>query len=868
MLNSTYVRVGRNDTIRTNSRVVYTCTQRQILVVLAIALLSSIVILSVSLVLVFSKKEDTVPSQVYTVLTNKSLSNDDEDGELYSVVSSIVTSNRPTLLSSPTASPSTRPATVGGMKHAGDSIVKPADPPAVKASAFSVPTVTFFVNFAVPSADPTAKSGKPTTEPSTRQSTVPSVNPTSNPAPEPSTMSTSLLTRVPHLNLNSPHAEIFYPGPSASPVTSTAPTSLATTVPPLHQKSPHAELFYPGPSASSLALSNPLLHISSVMPSVSLNCTGVPSIKPTGNSPSIKPSPSASPLPALEPPLNQSLHSQLVYPGSDSRLIYVEHNNKKEDQKVNTIPDFSYCGYKGGGVAIPTVGTTVGNGTVNDQIPIKITLVPQPNGTDRASIQNAINYVSSFPPDEHGFRGAVLLKAGVYHVDDGLAVGGIALLLNVSGVVLRGEGQGGRGYNASSSSSTTTVLRTSVEFKHEILRIDNRKTRLRYRETNYTQVSDEYVGTGAMQFTVENATLFSVGEVVHVKFTPNELWLSDIHANTYMKNDSIHWTTTDYRINYERTITNIVGSTLHIHSPLVQPMQIKYGGGQVHKLVKRRGQRLSHIGIENLRLEGPGVTPTLSSTNKNRLVDAIMIQYAENCWVRNVTSVHVSNSAVQIYRSQYVTVEDSAYITPYGPINGGFRYSFYIQRNSTHNLVQRTFAENGRHDYVTGPMTPGANVFLDGYANLAWSDSGPHQRWATGTLYDSIKVTNHPHDIDDSALAVEHRGGGGSGHGWAGAQFVFWNTESPVVVCDTPLGHKSYAIGVIGREALSEKVDRTEPGVYRGYYDSLGSHVALRSLYLAQLEDRLGREAVNAVSTESQRNGFIWEELYERYHVD
>mmetsp|Transcript_43494 Transcript_43494/g.44007 ORF Transcript_43494/g.44007 Transcript_43494/m.44007 type:complete len:148 (+) Transcript_43494:64-507(+) len=139
-----------------------------ILVVLAIALLS-IVILSVSLVLVFSKKEDTVPSQVYTVLTNISLSDDDEDGELYYIAGNIVTSNRPTLSSSPTAAPSTRPATVGGMKHAEDLVVKPADPPAVKASASSVPTVTSFVNFAVPSADPTAQSGKPSTAPSTRQ---------------------------------------------------------------------------------------------------------------------------------------------------------------------------------------------------------------------------------------------------------------------------------------------------------------------------------------------------------------------------------------------------------------------------------------------------------------------------------------------------------------------------------------------------------------------------------------------------------------------------------------------------------------------------------------------------------------------------
>ena len=42
-------------------------------------------------------------------------------------------------------------------------------------------------------------------------------------------------------------------------------------------------------------------------------------------------------------------HSKLVYPGPDGRLVYVP------DEKGNIIPDFSHCGYMGGGVALPDV---------------------------------------------------------------------------------------------------------------------------------------------------------------------------------------------------------------------------------------------------------------------------------------------------------------------------------------------------------------------------------------------------------------------------------------------------------------------------------------------------------------------------------
>ena len=98
------------------------------------------------------------------------------------------------------------------------------------------------------------------------------------------------------------------------------------------------------------------------------------------------------------------------------------------DASGNRIPDFSRVGYREGHVRIPFV-------------PVEIVLEPS-NGTcvdDTARIQAAIDTVGRLPlrpvgNDGAQIRGTVLLRAGVYRVAG-------ALIINASGVVLRGEGQ-------------------------------------------------------------------------------------------------------------------------------------------------------------------------------------------------------------------------------------------------------------------------------------------------------------------------------------------------------------------------------------------------------------------------------------------
>jgi hypothetical protein len=512
----------------------------------------------------------------------------------------------------------------------------------------------------------------------------------------------------------------------------------------------------------------------------------------------------------------------LVYPGNNGKLVYKKHVNTNESNLDNIIIDFSNCGYMGGGVAIPDV-------------PVKITLSPQ-GGDNRLHIQEAIDYVSGLQPDANGFRGAVLLKAGTYNLT---VPGNDALQIKTSGVVLRGEGQGPDG----------TILKTSVEKKHQI--IATRPVKPTFGQSNKTRITDAYVGSGLFGFRVQSAAGYAVGDKIFVRFTPNETWLDETYANSYMDSGSLLWDTQTYTINYERIITHINGDSITIHSPVILPMQTKYGGGEIVKL-SFNSQRLHNVGVENMRLIGVGVTATCAADNPNRLNHAVYFEYTGNSWLKGITVEHTANSLINLWDSHYITVEECASLKPLGPKTGGYRYAFYINAASSHNLIQRTYSDDGRHDYVLGPRIPGPNVFLDGVSERGGTQ-GPHQRWATGTLFDNLKM--------QSLIALEHRGNSGSGHSWAGIQSVIWNTMSPSIVCDTPVGHMNYAIGNTGKEVLSQYINNTRAGVYRGHYNRHGSPVATRSLYLKQLEDRLGEEAVKNVTISQQRLGTIYDLL-------
>ncbi|WP_195759253.1 hypothetical protein [Pedobacter puniceum] len=498
------------------------------------------------------------------------------------------------------------------------------------------------------------------------------------------------------------------------------------------------------------------------------------------------------------PPANTT---SLVYVATNGKLAYNTYVNQGETDKINQVPDFSNAGYGGGGVAIPAV-------------PVVRTLSPQ-SGDNRARIQQVIDEVEALPVGANGFRGAILLNAGTYDIEG-------TLTIEASGVVLRGVGQGASG----------TILRATRRAQHTLIEVKGSGSGFGEISSSRRLITDSYVPTGVKSFNLENTNGLTVGDKVLVTRTPNQAWIDLLEMAQY------GWTATGYNMSYERIVTAISGNNITLNAPMVEPIQTRHGGGRVGRNTVTG--RIQNSGVENMRL----VSVFNNDTDELHGWIGIELSRTENCWVKGVTAQYFGYACVSISDNcVFNTVEDCAMLDPKSLTDGGRKYSFNLENSASFNLFQRCFTRGGRHDFVTGSKVPGPNVFLDCVAVQTFSDIGPHHRWATGVLFDNIY---------GGQMRVWNRRDMGSGHGWAGAQTMFWNCRSVSsdVVVDSPAGARNWGVGVIGLRFSGT-----------GYFESNNVHVQPRSLYLAQLKDRLGDAAVNNITIPAQRMGSISAQL-------
>src|SRR5687768_7804162 len=188
----------------------------------------------------------------------------------------------------------------------------------------------------------------------------------------------------------------------------------------------------------------------------------------------------------------QPNYSRLVSPDQHGKLRYTP------DERGNTLPDFSNCGYMGGGVRIPDA-------------PVKVTLKPDPKSADdTARIQAAIDAVAKLQPDGDGLRGAVLLTRGRYRINGQLKV-------DDGGIVLRGEGDSDNG----------TVLIAGGKDKRALVEIGGTSA-TEENDTTRVSITDDYVPVGARSFTVSDAASLKPGDTVIVARAGNAAWIREI----------------------------------------------------------------------------------------------------------------------------------------------------------------------------------------------------------------------------------------------------------------------------------------------------------------------------------------------------
>lgn len=500
---------------------------------------------------------------------------------------------------------------------------------------------------------------------------------------------------------------------------------------------------------------------------------------------------------AKQPP---APHSQWVYSGPGGALVY------RQFKTGDRIVDFSYAGYMGGGVAIPS-------------LPAKKTVNPS-GGDDTAAIQQAIDQVSALPLTS-GIRGAVLLAPGHFHCNQTLTIA-------ASGVVLRGSGANESGTEIEMTGEPHLAF--SITGKSSIVPAGAP-----------IPVADAYIPAGAMSFTVRDASTLKAGDTIQIVRPVTPAWLHFMGMDALSRNGKKEtWVSGELKT--ERRITAVKGNQLQLDVPLTDSYNAKYlgeGGTTVIK-VNHTGQ-IEQTGIESLRLVAPAQKITLSQ----KQFTGLRMKGAVDSWVRNLSIVDTTEAVGIGEDTRRITV-DNVNVTQSIPIQGAAKPADFAA-NGTQILFNHISGSGDSVFYVaTGPREQGPNVVL----NCVFHGNGhiqPHQRWATGMLVDNCQVP-------EGGIDLMNRGEMGSGHGWAMGWGVVWNSEAKSFLIQMPPGAANWSIGNRGEQLLESMPtfphSTGASTLPQGIIESQDKPVAPASLYLKQLSDRLGQQAVKNIGYE------------------
>ena len=477
----------------------------------------------------------------------------------------------------------------------------------------------------------------------------------------------------------------------------------------------------------------------------------------------------------------QTWTSEFIKVDKSGKLVYIP------DEKSNVIPDFSGVGYGKGVQAIPV-------------IPVVKTVAPAGDSSQQL-IQAAIDEVAAQPLNSKGFRGAILLKKGVYTIPG-------TIHLSASGIVLRGDGD------------ETTLVATGDQQRSLIFVAG--KGGIKEVPGTRQAIVDNHVPVGATSFTVASTAGYRVNDSIIVFRPGTQNWIHDLKMDQIEKRDDStkQWQPEEYNLSFERIITRVEGNRIYLDYPIVMALDSTYGGGQIFKY--HFEGRIKNVGVENLQC----LSEYKNEEDEAHGWNAILMNRCENGWVRNVTAKYFGYSCVNLgAQSRNMTVDSCRFLEPKSILTGGRRYSF--NNDGQLNLVKNCFASEGRHDYVTGARVCGPNVFYNNRSVNAKADSGPHHRWTVGTLYDNI--------ITDGEINVQDRGNWGTGHGWAGANQVIWNCTVRKAAVQSPwVSGKNYVIGLQG-EKYSGRLKGRPDAIWEGQNQP---GLIPPSLYKAQQDQR------------------------------
>ena len=375
-----------------------------------------------------------------------------------------------------------------------------------------------------------------------------------------------------------------------------------------------------------------------------------------------------------------------------------------------------------------------------------------------------MDHVAAMPMAAEGFRGAVLLRPGRFRVAG-------QLRMNVSGVVLRGSGEG-----------QTTIVAEGI----------GRRTLIQVGAVAEPEVSEGTpvsadVPAGARILKIASAVGFHPGDRVVVRRPSTKEWIGAIGMSGLpgtFANQRLDWQPGSHDLIWDRLVTRADAATgeIELDAPITTALEQEYGGGTVARVSKDTTVR--NIGVEELTLE--------SAFDAGRPKDeehawmAIAIDHAEDAWVRHVTARHFVSAAVRAgTRARRITIADCRSESPVAEEGGYRRQSFLVYGQQV--LVIRCFSENGMNDFASGLLAGGPNVFYDCDAKGSVGASGSFEGWSSGVLYENVHVPDAPLQL----LQDQERA---QGAGWTAASSVVWNSTAKTVDVLGPPGGYNYKI--------------------------------------------------------------------------
>lgn len=395
--------------------------------------------------------------------------------------------------------------------------------------------------------------------------------------------------------------------------------------------------------------------------------------------------------------------------------------------------------------------------------------------------------------------GAVILKKGIYNVWG-------TLHISASNVVLRGCGPG-------------TILKGDDKERAPLIRIAGVNNK-RY-SAAAVNIIDAYVPVNATTITVAQAN-FKPGDRVEITRPCTKEWITQLGTAHFGGGiTALGWKPDERVIHWDRKVLAVKGNQVILDAPLTTALDTTYGIATI-TAYQWPGQ-ISHAGVENLRC--------ISAVDEKRPKDedhrwtGIVIENAMDSWVRQVSFEHFAGAAVAVWETaRRVTVEDCISLAPVSEIGGQRRNTFFTAGQQT--LFQRIYAEYGYHDFGVGYCAAGPNAFVQCASWMPFSYSGTLDSWASGVLLDNVQVTGQ-------ALGFPDRGQDGQGAGWSGANSMLWQCAAAKIICPAPPGAMNWSFGSWAQFQGN------------GYWNSSNEYIHPRSLYYAQLADRLGKDVAD-----------------------